>query len=207
MAGIDVVDTKNNVLKSASVKEGIFDAEIKEHLVHEVVVMQMANRRRGTSSVKGRSDVSASSAKPWRQKGTGRARAGTARSPLWRGGGIIFGPSPRDFSYKVPKKVRKLALRSVLSYKVKNNLLKVVDKIELEEPKTKQIVSLMNDLNISGSVIFIVPGENRNLELSVRNLPYAKSLRVEGLNVYDLLSYDTVVLTEEALPKIEERLL
>ena len=207
MIGIDVVDTKNNVLKSASVKEDIFDAEIKEHLVHEVVVMQMANRRRGTSSVKGRSDVSATGAKPWRQKGTGRARAGTPRSPLWRGGGIIFGPAPRDFSYKVPKKVRKLALRSVLSYKVKNNLLKVVDKIELEEPKTKQVVSLMNDLNISGSVIFIVPEENRNLELSVRNLPYAKSLRVEGLNVYDLLSYDTVVLTEEALPKIEERLL
>jgi len=207
MIGIDVVDTKNNVLKSASVKEDIFDAEIKEHLVHEVVVMQMANRRRGTSSVKGRSDVSATGAKPWRQKGTGRARAGTPRSPLWRGGGIIFGPAPRDFSYKVPKKVRKLALRSVLSYKVKNNLLKVVDKIELEEPKTKQVISLMNDLNISGSVIFIVPEENRNLELSVRNLPYAKSLRVEGLNVYDLLSYDTVVLTEEALPKIEERLL
>lgn len=207
MLGLDVVDAKNNIIRSASVKEDIFDTKVKEYLVHDVVVMQLANRRRGTSSAKGRSEVNMTGAKPWRQKGMGRARAGTARSPIWKGGGVVFGPSPRDFSYKVPKKVRKEALRSALTDKVRNHCLKVVDKLEIEEPKTNLIVSLLKDLDIKGKAIFIISGENRNLELAVRNLPYAKTLSVEGLNVYDLLDYDTVVVTEESLSKIEERLL
>lgn len=207
MLNMDIVDTKNKVLKSISLKEDIFNSDIKEHLVHDVVVMQLANRRRGTSSTKSRSEVSATGSKPWRQKGTGRARAGTPRSPLWRGGGIIFGPTPKDHSYHVPKKVRKAALKSVLTSKFKNNQLKVLDKIEIEEPKTKLAVSLLKDLGISGRVIFITSKENKNLELSLRNLPYAKVLRTEGLNAYDLLYYDTVILTEDSLAKIEERLL
>lgn len=206
MINLNIVDTKNNIIKSASVKEDIFNTKIKEHLIHDVVVMQLANRRRGTSSTKNRSKVNATGAKPWRQKGTGRARAGTPRSPLWRGGGIIFGPHPRDFSFKVHKKVRKAALRSILTSKVQNNSLKVIDKIEIEEPKTKLITSLLKDLNVSGKVILIVSEENKNLEFSVRNLPFAKVLKVEGLNAYDLLYYDTVILTEESLHKIEERL-
>jgi len=201
---LDIIDINRNVVGKTELKEEIFDVKVKEHLIHQVVVMQMTNRRQGTSSTKNRAMVRGGGIKPWRQKGTGRARAGSIRSPLWRGGGIIFGPTPKSYNYKLPKKVRRSALKSALTQKVKEGGFLIVDKIELEEPRTKEMISILRNLKVKGRVLFILSEENSNIELSVRNIPYVNVLKFAGLNVYDLILCNTVICTEATLRGIEE---
>lgn len=201
---LDILNTQNEKVGEISLEEAVFDAPVKPHLLHEVVVMQQNNRRQGTASTKGRSEVSGGGRKPWRQKGTGRARAGTIRSPLWRHGGIVFGPKPRDYFYLAPKAVRKAAMRSALSAKLKEGDLIVLDRLELERPTTKTFKRILNSLGISGKALFVLSDKNETVELSARNLPGVKILPVRGLNVYDLLFYEKLILTQEAIPLIQE---
>jgi large subunit ribosomal protein L4 len=203
---LDVVDTKNQKVGSFQVSDDVFCTNVNEHLLHEVVVMQLANRRRGTASTKIRDEVRGGGSKPWSQKGTGRARAGSSRSPLWRGGGVVFGPKPRSYSYKVPKKIRKTALKAALSLKVKNNDIIVLDKLEPKFTKTKEVARLLKDLNVFDKALFLIEQENRDLQLAARNLPNASVLNLVGLNVYDLLYSSKLILTQGAVSKIEERL-
>jgi large subunit ribosomal protein L4 len=186
-------------------KVEIFGVKTRPHLLHQAVVMQLANRRAGTASTKSKGLVSGGGKKPWRQKGTGRARAGSIRSPIWVGGGTIFGPQPRDYSYRMPRTARKEALLSALSLKNLDGKLIVVDKFELEEAKTKLMRKALADLKINSALIVIAEADEK-IERSSRNLPKVKVLRVEGLNVYDLMCYEHLILTEGALRRLEERL-
>ena len=204
MPVVDIKDIANSKVGETRLADDVFGVEIKPHLIHEVVKMQLAQRRRGTASTKGRSEVRGGGRKPWRQKGTGRARAGTIRSPLWRGGGIVFGPLPRDYRYKVPKKVRKQALKSALSQKLVENKLIIVDSISLDSIKTKKFLSIMRNLRINDALI--IDQDNLNLRLSAHNVPKVKVLQPDGLNTYDILRYDYLVLTAPSVKKIEERL-
>jgi large subunit ribosomal protein L4 len=184
----------------------IFGAASRPHLLHAAVRMQRANRRRGTSSTKTRHFVSGGGKKPWRQKGTGRARAGSIRSPIWEGGAIVFGPLPRDYGYRMPRSARRAALRAALAEKVRDGVALVVEAITLAEPKTKRMAEWLGGLGIEGSALVVIAGADENVERATRNLPDAKVLRVDGLNVYDLLRYRHVVMTKDAVGKIEERL-
>lgn len=186
-------------------KEEIFSVRARPHLLHQAVIMQLNNRRAGSASTKSKGVVRGGGKKPWRQKGTGRARSGSSRSPLWVGGGTIFGPQPRDYSYRLPKKARRGALLSALSLKNREGKIIVVDKLELEEAKTKLMANALAELKV-GSALIIIPQADEKIERSARNLPAVKVLRVEGLNVYDLLRYEHLVLTEGALKLLEERL-
>ena len=206
MAVADVYNMEGEKVSQVDLDDGVFGVVVKSHVLHEVVTMQLANRRAGTAATKGRSDVRGGGAKPYRQKGTGRARAGSRTSPLWRGGGVIFGPSPRSYHYKVPKKVRKLALRMALSSKLQDQALVVVDQLDLEAAKTKRMVEVLTALKREDALI-VTDGENVNVELSVRNLPHAKVLRSEGLNVYDILKFKNLILVEPSVGRIQERLL
>lgn len=183
----------------------IFGEPLRRGLLADVVRMQMAGRRAGTSATKTRAEVSGGGKKPWKQKGTGRARAGSTRSPLWPGGAIIFGPQPRDYSYGMPKQARRAAIRSVLAQKLRESRLTIVDRIEFPEIKTKSFVSMLGALGIDDSVLVVIDDADVNVELSGRNVPNAKVLRVAGLNVYDLLRYHHLVLTRAALERIKER--
>lgn len=203
MPVVDILDVKKNKVGEAPLSDGVFGVEVKTHIMHEVVKMQLANRRQGTACTKTKGFISGGGRKPWKQKGTGRARAGSTRSPLWRGGGTVFGPTPRDYSYRVPQKVRRYALKSALSQKLQENRLLVIDHLQLDAVKTKQFVTLMRSLQVENALIIDV--DNRNLQLSARNVPDFKVLRPEGLNVYDLLLYDHVVITRPALENIEKR--
>ncbi|HPD61063.1 MAG TPA: 50S ribosomal protein L4 [Thermodesulfobacteriota bacterium] len=205
MPVVDIVDITNNKVGETSLTDDIFGVEVNPSLIYEVVKMQLANRRSGTASTKNRSLVSGGGKKPWRQKGTGRARAGTIRSPLWKGGGTIFGPVPRDYSYLVPKKVRKNALKAALSQKLQENRLVLVDAIRLDEAKSKKFVALMKTFKITNALI--IDEENKNLSLSARNVANFKVLKPAGLNVFDLMLHDYVILTKPSLESIEKRLL
>jgi large subunit ribosomal protein L4 len=208
MPSVDIYNTKKEVVDKITLKKEIFDTDIKDHLIYDVVKMQQANRRSGTASTKGRAEVRGGGKKPYRQKGTGRARAGSSRSPLWVGGGVIFGPKPRDYSYKVPKKVRRAALKSALTKKLKEGKLMIIDGIEVPEVKTKLFVEILNKLECGGGkTLIVVPEKDRNLELSSRNIREVKLLPVGGLNVFDVLKYDTVVITRPAVEMIEKALL
>ena len=184
----------------------IFNVPVKQHVLHEVVTMQLANRRSGTAATKGRSEVRGSGQKPHRQKGTGRARAGSRRSPLWRGGGVVFGPRPRSYAYKVPKKVRRQALKMALTSKLQEKGLIVVDKLDLETVKTKRFVEVMGALK-TREVLIVTDRELENLELSSRNVPHVKVVRWEGLNVYDILRFKHLILLEPSVKQLEGRLL
>ena len=186
--------------------DALYGLEVKQHLLHDVVKMQLANRRAGTASTKTRSEVRGGGAKPWRQKGTGRARAGTRNSPLWRGGGTIFGPKPKDYSYKLPKKVRKLGLRMALSTRFSESNMMVLDGFDLDEIKTKKFQEVMKKLNIDNGLI-VVPERNENLEKSSRNVQGFKVISSEGLNVYDVLLHHRLVLLQSCLDQLEKRLL
>ncbi|HXV49829.1 MAG TPA: 50S ribosomal protein L4 [Candidatus Binatia bacterium] len=188
-----------------NLNEAIFGAKTRAHLLHQAVVMQLANRRAGSAATKSKGFVRGGGKKPWRQKGTGRARAGSTRSPIWVGGGTVFGPTPRDYSYRMPRTARHQALLSALSLKNRDGKIIVVDKLELEAAKTKLMVAALAQLKIASALIVIAQADV-NLERSARNLPRIKVLRVEGLNVYDLLRYDHLVLTVGALKLLEERL-
>lgn len=185
--------------------EAIFGAKTRAHLLHQTVVMQLANRRAGSASTKSKGFVRGGGKKPWRQKGTGRARAGSIRSPIWVGGGTTFGPQPRDYSYRLPRTARREALLSALSLKNRDGKIIVVDKFDLEEAKTKIMVNALAELKVESAVI-VIAQSNEKIERSARNLPKIKVLRVEGVNVYDLLRYDHLILTQEALQRLEERL-
>lgn len=185
-------------------KEEIFAAKARPHLLQQAVVMQLNNRRAGTAATKSKGLVRGGGKKPWRQKGTGRARAGSIRSPLWVGGGTIFGPQPRDYFYRLPKKARRQALFSALSVKNRDGKIIVLDNLELADAKTKIMRRVLADLKVTSALI-VIPESDEKVERSSRNLPAVKVIRVEGLNVYDLLRYEHLILTEVSLKLIEER--
>src|SRR5918992_923476 len=188
-----------------TLNEQIFGVNARPHLLHQAVVMQLRNRRAGTAATKSKGFVRGGGKKPWRQKGTGRARAGSIRSPIWVGGGTIFGPQPRDYSFRMPRKARREALLSALSLKNQDGKLIVLDKLELEEAKTKLMARALADLNVESAVI-VVSQPDEKIERAAGNLAKIKVLRVEGLNVYDLLRYEHLILMEGALKLLEERL-
>ncbi|MBW1752513.1 MAG: 50S ribosomal protein L4 [Deltaproteobacteria bacterium] len=206
MAVVDILDSNAEKISQADLTDDIYDLPAKASILHEVVTMQLASRRAGSASVKHRSDVQGSGRKLFRQKGTGRARRGDVKAPLLRGGGSVFGPDPRSYAYKVPKKVRKLALKMALSTKLRDNKLVVLDKLELEEIKTKEFLEVVNALDVSSALI-VTDQKDERLELASRNVPGFKVMRVEGLNVYDILKYENLILLESTLKSIEGRLL
>ncbi len=205
MAVVEVKNTQGETVSEVELVEDIFNVKVKKTVMHEVVRMQLANRRRGTAKVKHRSEVKGSTSKMFRQKGTGRARRGNIKTPLLRGGGVAFGPDPRDYSYKVPKKVRRLALKMALSAKYQDNEIIVLDGFALDQVKTKAVASVLSNLSLEKPLIVINEADEK-LELSSRNIPGAKVLRVEGLNVYDILNHKTLVLLEPSIKGIEGRL-
>ena len=206
MAVTEVYNTDNKKVGEVELNDNLFGLEVKKHILHDVVKMQLANRRAGTASTKTRIEVRGGGAKPYRQKGTGRARAGTNRSPLWRGGGVIFGPKPRDYSYKLPKKVRKLGVRMALSTRFSEKNMLVLDGFDLADIKTKQFVDVMKKLNIENGLI-VIPEKNENLEKSSRNVHGYKVIQADGLNVYDILLHRRLVLLQPCLGQLEKRLL
>ena len=206
MAVVDVYNIRGEKVSQVDLVDEIFNIPVKVHVLHEVVTMQLANRRAGTASTKGRSEVSGGGRKPYRQKGTGRARAGSIRSPIWKGGGVVFGPTPRSYAYRVPKKVRRQALKMALSDKLRENCLIVVDQFDLEEIKTKRFLEVMDALKTEDALI-VEDRKIETLELSSRNVPNVKVLRVEGLNVYDILKFKNLILIEPCIKQIEKRLL
>jgi large subunit ribosomal protein L4 len=206
MAVVDVKNIEGKKVSQVDLPESIFNVTVKSSVLHEVVTMQLANKRSATAAVKHRSDVRGSRRKLFRQKGTGRARRGDIKSPLLRGGGVVFGPDGRKYARKVPKKIKKLALKMALSSKVQASELIVLDKFELKEVKTKNFVSGLGTLKLSNALI-VTEKEDENLELSSRNVQDIKVLRSEGLNVYDILKYHTLVLLEPAIKNIEEKLI
>ena len=206
MPVIDVQNIEGKQISQIELANDVFGIPVKPSVLHEVVTMQLSNRRSGNAAVKHRSDVKGSGRKLFRQKGTGRARRGDIKSPLLRGGGVVFGPDKRNYSYKVPKKVRKLALKMALSSKSIENELVVLDQFELGETKTKKFVNVLKALKLKNALI-VTEESNDHLELSSRNVPDVKVLRSEGLNVYDILKYRMLVLLEPAVKNIEGRLL
>ncbi|MBP7232594.1 MAG: 50S ribosomal protein L4 [Syntrophaceae bacterium] len=206
MAVVDVFDIQNKKVAEVELNEAIFNADINEATIYDVVKMQLASRRSGTSATKGRSDVSGGGKKPWRQKGTGRARSGTSRSPIWRGGGIVFGPQPRDYSYSVPKKVRRNALISALSMKMKEEKVRVLRDFPMETISTKAFQQVVNLFGLK-KALFVIPQEDVFLMKSSRNIKNVKMIRSEGINVYDLLNYEHLILLEPSIKKIEGALL
>lgn len=205
MPVVNVQNIEGKKLKTLELADNIFNVSVKPSVLHEAVTMQMANRRAANASVKHRSDVSGSTRKLYRQKGTGRARRGNIKSPILRGGGVVFGPKGRNHAFKVPKKVRKLALKMALSSKLQAKELVVLDKFELQQIKTRDFLDALNRLELSETLI-VTETENKNLELSCRNVQAVKVIRSEGLNVYDVLKYKTLILLEPAIKNIEGRL-
>ncbi len=205
---IKVVNPQNQEVGVVEIKEEIAKAPIKKHAVWETVKWQLAKRRRGTHSTKTRGEVRGGGKKPWPQKHTGRARHGSIRAPQWVGGGVVHGPKPRDYSYSLPKKVRKVALRSVISGRIQEGNFLVVEDFSFEVPKTKKAIEFLKNLGLENEkVLLVVPSElDENTYLSFRNLPNVKVLPIEGLNVYDVLCYDKCVFFKSTLPKLEERL-
>ena len=201
---LDVVNAKNEKVDSLELPEVIFGAPVKPHLLHEVVRMQLANRRQGTADTKGRSDVSGGGKKPWKQKGTGRARAGSTRSPLWRHGGTIFGPHPRSYAFEVPKAVRRQALLAALTTKAQAGAIRLLESFSLEKPSTKQMRGMLQSVGVQGKALVVLPARDEVVEKSARNLPEVRVLTVRGLNVYDVLKADTLVLTPEGVHTLRE---
>ncbi len=204
MPKIDVYSIEGKKVSDVELKEEVFGIEPNETIVHSVLVNYMANQRQGTQSTKTRSEVSGGGKKPWRQKGTGRARQGSIRAPHWVGGGIALGPKPRSYKYRVNKKERRLAIRSVLSSKVLEKELVVVDKIDFKEIKTKNMVNALNKLKVEGKTLIVLPEKNENVQKSARNIEGVKTSLVNTINVYDLLKYKNLVLTLDTVKKIEE---
>lgn len=203
MAVTELLDIKGAKVGEVEIKDEVFNCEVKPHLIHDVVKMQLASRRRGTVQTKTRKDVSGGGKKPYKQKGTGNARRGTSRSPLMVGGGIVFGPQPRDYSYSLTKKMRRGALRSALTVRYTASVMKVLDKLELSDISTKTFSSIVKTLSLT-KPLFVIGMKDETIEKSARNIPHLKVLRVEGLNVYDIIKHEQLVMTLDALRKIEE---
>lgn len=207
MPTLPVYDMNGAQVGEIDLNESIFSVKVNEPLLHQAVVMQAAAKRRGTAKAKTRSEVRGGGRKPWRQKGTGRARHGSRRSPLWTGGGVTFPPTPRDYSFQMPKKARRLAIKSALSAKVNSGEIKVLDALKFEAPKTKSMIEVLENLKIGAGKALIVQADfNENVVKSARNIPGVATLSAEGLNVYDILSHDHLVITRDAVGRIEEAL-
>ncbi|SMB88829.1 LSU ribosomal protein L4P [Thermanaeromonas toyohensis ToBE] len=205
MPKVAVYNTQGQQVGEMELDERVFGAEVNEAVLFDAVVMQLASERRGTASTKGWAEVRGGGRKPWRQKGTGRARAGSIRSPLWRGGAVIFGPRPRDYSYKLPKKVRRLAMRSALSAKVKEGNMIVLEDLKLPRPRTKDMLGILKALKLEDRKALVVTAEpDRNVELSARNIPGVTPMASRGLNVYDILAHEKLVITREAVERVQE---
>ena len=204
MPKIDVYDINGKKVKELELNENVFGIEPNEAVVHSVLVNFLANQRQGTQSTKTRSEVSGGGKKPWRQKGTGRARQGSIRAPQWIKGGIALGPKPRSYKYTVNKKERQLAIKSVLSSKVLEKELVVVDNLPLKDIKTKEMVKALSNLKVEGKALIMLPEKNENVQKSARNIEGIKTTLVETINVYDLLKYNKLVLTEDTVKKLEE---
>ncbi len=199
-----VYNVEGEQVGEIELNDALFGQPVHAAVLHEVVLMQLANRRRGTHDTKTRAEVRGGGRKPWRQKGTGRARHGSIRSPIWRGGGIVFGPHPRDYSFQVPKKVKRLALKSALSAKAAEGRIVVLDVLELAEPKTKDMVRILDNLKATDGALVVTADRDANVEKSSRNIPGVKSLEARQLNVYDLLDHPNLILTRDALARVEE---
>ena len=203
MANVSVYNIEGKEVGSIELNDAVFGVEVNEHLVHMAVVNQLANNRQGTQSAKTRSEVSGGGRKPWRQKGPGHARQGSTRSPQWTGGGVVFAPKPRDYSFKMNKKEKRAALCSALSSKVAESQIIVLDEFKLDEIKTKKFVEVMNNLKASKALV-VLEGENKNVVLSGRNIPTVKVTATNEINTYDVLKYETLVVTKAAVEKLEE---
>ena len=203
MASVSVYNIEGKEVGSIELNDAVFGVEVNEHLVHMAVVNQLANNRQGTQSAKTRSEVSGGGRKPWRQKGTGHARQGSTSAPQWTGGGIVFAPKPRDYSFKMNKKEKRIALLSALSSKVAESKIVVLDEFKLDEIKTKKFVEVMNNLKVENALV-VLEGENKNVVLSGRNIPSVKVTATNEINTYDVLKYTTLVVTKAAVEKLEE---
>ena len=203
MANVSVYNIEGKEVGSIELNDAVFGVEVNEHLVHMAVVNQLANNRQGTQSAKTRSEVSGGGRKPWRQKGTGHARQGSTRAPQWTGGGIVFAPKPRDYSFKMNKKEKRAALCSALSSKVADNKIVVLDAFNLDEVKTKKFAEVMSNLKVDKALV-VIEGENKNVVLSGRNIPTVKVSATNEINTYDVLKYETLVVTKAAVEKLEE---
>ena len=202
MANLKVMDQNGKDSGEVTLNDKVFGIEPNESVVFEAIIRQRAGKRQGTSKVKNRSAVRGGGKKPWRQKGTGRARQGSIRAPQWRGGGTVFGPTPRSYAYSLPRKVRRLAIKSVLSQKLQDNNLIVLDQLSLDAPKTKEFKAVLGNLNVDSKVLVV--SDNENVQLSARNLENVKVVPVNGLNVVDAVNYDKLILTQDAVKRIEE---
>ena len=203
MANVSVYNIEGKEVGSIELNDAVFGVEVNEHLVHMAVVNQLANNRQGTQSAKTRSEVSGGGRKPWRQKGTGHARQGSTRSPQWTGGGVVFAPKPRDYSFKMNKKEKRIALLSALSSKVADNKIVVLDAFNLDEVKTKKFAEVMSNLKVDKALV-VIEGENKNVVLSGRNIPTVKVSATNEINTYDVLKYETLVVTKATVEKLEE---
>ena len=203
MANVSVYNIEGKEVGSIELNDAVFGVEVNEHLVHMAVVNQLANNRQGTQKAKTRSEVSGGGRKPWRQKGTGHARQGSTRAPQWTGGGIVFAPKPRDYSFKMNKKEKRIALLSALSSKVADNKIVVLDSFNLDEVKTKKFAEVMSNLKVDKALV-VIEGENKNVVLSGRNIPTVKVSATNEINTYDVLKYETLVVTKAAVEKLEE---
>ncbi|ARD06362.1 50S ribosomal protein L4 [Lactobacillus amylolyticus] len=202
MANLKVIDQNGKDSGEVTLNDKVFGIEPNESVVFEAIIRQRAGQRQGTSKVKNRSAVRGGGKKPWRQKGTGRARQGSIRAPQWRGGGTVFGPTPRSYAYSMPRKQRRLAIKSVLSQKLIDKNLIVLDKLTMSAPKTKEFVSILDSLKVESKVLVV--SDDKNVQLSAKNLPKVKVVPVNGLNVEDAVNYDKLILTQDAVKKIEE---
>lgn len=204
MPKIDVLNIKGEKVEEITLSDNVFGVEVNEHVLYEVVKNHLANRRQGTQSAKTRAEVRGGGRKPWKQKGTGRARQGSIRSPQWIGGGVVFAPKPRDYSYSLPKKVKRLAMKSALTSKLQNGEIIVLDSLMMEMPKTKEFKAVVNNLKLEKKALFVMAEKNDNVVKSARNIPGVKTALVNTLNVYDILNHNAFVITKAAVEKVEE---
>ena len=203
MANVSVYNIEGKEVGTIDLNDAVFGVEVNEHLVHMAVVNQLANNRQGTQKAKTRSEVSGGGRKPWRQKGTGHARQGSTRSPQWTGGGVVFAPVPRDYSFKMNKKEKRAALKSALTSRVEENKFIVVDELNFDEIKTKKFQAVLNNLNVNKALVVLEDG-NKNVEISAKNIPDVKTAHTNTINVYDILKYNTVIATKAVVAAIEE---
>ena len=203
MANVSVYNIEGKEVGKIDLSDAVFGVEVNEHLVHMAVVSQLANNRQGTQKAKTRSEVSGGGRKPWRQKGTGHARQGSTRAPQWTGGGVVFAPVPRDYSFKMNKREKRAALKSALTSRVEENKFIVIDEINFEEAKTKNFANILKDLDVSKALV-VLEDDNKNAELSARNIADVKTAKTNTINVYDILKYNTVITTKAVVAKIEE---
>ncbi|WP_054956064.1 50S ribosomal protein L4 [Paenibacillus dakarensis] len=204
MPKVALLNIDGSQVGEIELNDAVFGIEPNEHVLHSAVLLQRASLRRGTHKVKGRSEVRGGGRKPWKQKGTGRARQGSIRSPQWKGGGVVFGPTPRSYSIKLPKKVRRLAIKSALSSKVIDNAIIVLDQLTLNAPKTKEFANILSNLKVGRKALIVAPSYDDNVALSARNIPGVKFVAADGINVLDVLTYDQLIITKEAVQKVEE---